>query len=195
MPRFELYDRVMNTLFSVFRTRPVAVLQKSRTDFENLKASEYFRQHPCPSLCVLGIPQSYLVTNHFPMDAHHLHRRTQPPHPSRSQQISVSKRREEQRKSVHWRCLGPGPTSQLPWFYNLEDRIRDCGRRLGIWLVGFVHVCLYSVRHLCSRSRGLHGSSVWEGVEEGDGGGEMEDDSWHLVKACILSFRSSYAYL
>ena len=121
------------------------------------------------------------------MDAHHLRRRTQPPRLSRSQQISVSKRREKQRESVHGRCLGRGPASQLPRFYDLEDSICDCGRRLGIWVVSFVYVCLYTVRHFCSRSRGLHGSSVWEGVEEGDGGGEMEDDSWHLVKSCIFA--------
>lgn len=116
------------------------------------------------------------------MDAHFLRCGTQPPCRSRSHQISVSKRHKEQRQSVHGWCLGPSPTSQLPRLHDLEDSICDGGRWLGVWIVGVGYVRIYFLWHVCARPRGLHESIVWEGVEEGDGEGEVEDGSWGLVR-------------
>ena len=48
---------------------------------------------------------------------------------------------------------------------------------MGLRVVGVGYVCLYSRWHVCARAGGLHESVVREGVEEGDGEGEVEDDS------------------
>ena len=55
---------------------------------------------------------------------------------------------------------------------------------MGLWPVGVGNVRLYPVWYLGARSRGLHESSVWEGVDEGDGEGEVEDGSRHMVNSC-----------
>ena len=125
------------------------------------------------------------------MDTHFLHRRSQPPRHSGSQQVRVSKGSEEQRQSVYGRCVGPGSTPQLPRFYDVEDSICDSGRRLGVWIVGVGYVHQRLMWDVCARPRGLYESIVWEGVEEGDGAGKVEDGPRHLVKLCTSSFASS----
>ena len=37
--------------------------------------------------------------------------------------------------------------------------------------------------HVCARPRGVYESVIWKGVEEGNGEGEVEDGSWHLVES------------
>ena len=125
------------------------------------------------------------------MDARRLRRWSQSPRHSRPQQIPVPKGSEEQRQGVHRRCLGLGPPSQLPRLYDLEDGVCDCGWGVGLRVVGVEYVCLYPGWHVCARAGGLHESVVREGVEEGDGEGEVEDGSWRLVRFCVSSFASS----
>ena len=124
------------------------------------------------------------------MDAPCLPRRPQSPPHSRPQQISVSKGPEEQRQSVHGWCVGSGPPSQLPRLYGVEDGVCDGGRRVGVRGTGTGNVCLYPLRHVCARLGGLHESVVWEGVEEGEGEGEVEDGSWLLVRLYISNLAS-----
>ena len=62
---------------------------------------------------------------------------------------------------------------------------------MGLRVVCLGYVCLYSGWHVCARAGGLHESVVREGVEEGDGEGEVEDGSWRLVRLYVLSFTSS----
>ena len=52
---------------------------------------------------------------------------------------------------------------------------------MGLRVVDVGYVCLCFGWHVCARAGGLHESVVREGVEEGDGEGEVEDDSWRLV--------------
>ena len=62
---------------------------------------------------------------------------------------------------------------------------------MGLRVVGVGYVRLYSGWHVCARAGGLHESVIREGVEEGDGEGEVEDGSSGLVSLYVLSFGSS----